>query len=117
MALAIWLLFLLIVSLIPVPAPNMPLPSDKFEHFIAYGITAVLLMRYFISRGRKARLVISSILIATCYGALLEVLQGLTSYRQPSLGDVLANTAGAVVFAIAYAAGTKKKSGTADRGI
>jgi VanZ family protein len=110
MVLAVWLLFLLIVSLIPVPGFKTHLPADKLEHFIAYGITAVLVMRHFISRGRKARLVILSVLIASLYGALLEVLQGLTPYRQPSLGDVLANTAGAVVFALAYAAGTKKKS-------
>jgi VanZ family protein len=110
MALTVWLLFLLIVSLIPVPGPKTHLPADKLEHFIAYGITAVLVMKHFVSIGRKAWLVISSILIASLYGALLEVLQGLTPYRQPSFGDVLANTAGAVVFALAYAAGTKKKS-------
>jgi len=109
MALAIWLIFLLIVSLIPLPSPKTDLPADKLEHFIAYGITAVLVIRHFIARGRKGRLVISSILIASFYGALLEVLQGLTSYRQPSLGDVLANTAGALVFGIAYAAGIKKQ--------
>jgi VanZ family protein len=110
MVLAVWLLFLLIVSLIPVPGFKTHLPADKLEHFIANGITAVLVMRHFISKGRKAWLVISSIFMASLYGALLEVLQGLTPHRQPSLGDVLANTAGAVVFGIAYAARTKKKS-------
>jgi len=110
MVLVIWLIFLLVVSLAPISGPKTRLPADKIEHFIAYGITAVLVMRHVISRGRKARLVISSIFMASLYGALLEVLQGLTPYRQPSLGDVLANTAGAVVFGIAYAARTKKKS-------
>jgi VanZ family protein len=110
MVLALWLLFLLIVSLIPVPGPKTDLPADKLEHFMAYGITAVLVMRHVISKGRKARLIISSIFMASLYGALIEVLQGLTPHRQPSLGDVLANTAGAVVFSLAYAARIKKKS-------
>jgi len=110
MVLVLWLLFLLIVSLLPVPGPKTDLPADKLEHFIAYGITAILIIRHVISRGQKSRLVISSVLIASFYGALLEVLQGLTPHRQPSLGDVFANMAGAMVFALAYAARTKKKN-------
>lgn len=110
MTLALWLLFLLVVSLIPMPGPKTHLPADKLEHFIAHGITAVLVIRHLIARGRKGRLVVSSILIASFYGALLEVLQGLTPYRQPSLGDALANTAGAVVFSMVYAAAAKRNS-------
>lgn len=110
MVLALWLLLLLVLSLIPVPAPKTHLPADKLEHFIAYGITAVLVIRHFIGRVRKDRLVVLSILMASSYGALLEVLQGLTPHRQPSLEDTLANTVGAVVFALVYSATKKNKS-------
>ena len=110
MILAIWMLFLLIVSLIPISAPKMPRQADKVEHFIAYGITSILIFRYLVARGRKTRIFIVSVLIASLYGAMIEVLQGITPHRQFSFGDMAANTAGAVVFCLAYATCIKKQN-------
>lgn len=110
MVLAIWLTFLLIVSLIPISTPKMPLPSDKVEHFVAYGITSILIFRYLAEKGRKNRISVFSVLIASSYGALIEVLQGLTPYRQFSFGDMAANAAGALVFCFAYAAYIKNRN-------
>ena len=110
MVLAIWLIFLLTVSLVPISAPKTRLPADKIEHFIAYGITAILFFRYFAARGRKTGLFFVSVLIASLYGALIEVLQGLTPHRQFSVSDMAANTAGAVVFCLVYEARIKKRN-------
>ena len=90
------------------PGPETDLPADKAEHFIAYGITAVLFFRFFITRVRRNRVFIISAVCASLYGALIEVLQAFTPYRHFSFGDMAANTAGAVVFGLAYAAKMKK---------
>ena len=110
MVLAVWMLFLLIVSLVPISVPKTRLPADKIEHFIAYGITSILLFRHLVARGGKTRIFIISVLIASLYGALIEFLQGLTPHRQFSFGDMAANTAGAVVFCLAYATCIKKQN-------
>ena len=107
MVLTLWLGFLLVVSLIPVPGPRVDLPADKAEHFIAYGITAILVMRHLIAKGGREKVVVLSIGAASLYGALIEIFQAFTPYRQFSFGDMAANTAGAVVFSLAYAAATK----------
>jgi VanZ family protein len=103
MVLGVWLIFLLIISLVPISVPKIRLPADKIEHFMAYGITAILFYRYYVARGRKTGLVFVSVLTSSSYGALIEVLQGLTPHRQFSVGDIAANTAGAAVFCLAYA--------------
>jgi VanZ family protein len=108
MVLACWLVFLLVLSFLPVKGPETDLPADKVGHFIAYGITAVLFCRYFMARVGPARAVVFSVVSASCYGALIEIFQGLTPYRQFSFADMAANTAGAVVFGLAYAAWMKK---------
>ena len=110
MVLAVWMIFLLVVSLVPISAPKTRLPADKIEHFIAYGMTAILLFRHLAARGRTTRIFFVSVLIASVYGALLEVLQGLTPYRQFSIGDMVANTAGAVVCCFAYMAMIKSRN-------
>ncbi|NJD57442.1 MAG: hypothetical protein FIA94_13710 [Nitrospirae bacterium] len=110
MVLAIWLIFLLVVSLIPLSSPKLPPHSDKVEHFIAYGITSILIFRYLAAKGRKDRISVFSVVIASSYGALIEVLQGLTPYRQFSFGDMAANAAGALVFCLAYAAYIKLRN-------
>ena len=108
MVLALWLVFLLVVSLVPVSGPETDLPADKAGHFFAYGIAAVLFCRYFVTRVRTERVAVVSAVSASLYGAAIEVLQGLTPYRQFSFGDMAANTAGAVVFVLVYAARVKK---------
>lgn len=104
MVLTLWLVVLLVLSFLPVSGPETDLPADKAGHFIAYGITAVLFYRYFMARVGTARVLVFSAGSASLYGALIEVFQGLTPYRQFSFGDMAANTAGAVVFSLAYAA-------------
>ena len=108
MLLTCWLVLLLVVSLVPVSGPETDLPADKAEHFIAYGITAVLFCRYFMTRVRKNRVFIFSAICASLYGALMEGFQAFTPYRQFSFGDMASNTAGAVVFSLAYTALVKK---------
>ncbi|HYQ47493.1 MAG TPA: VanZ family protein, partial [Thermodesulfovibrionales bacterium] len=70
MVLTAWLIFLLIASLIPISTPKMPQHSDKVEHFIAYGITSILIFRYLAAKGWKPGISFFSVLVASLYGAL-----------------------------------------------
>lgn len=76
---------------------------DKIVHAFIYGLQAALLIMAFRTLSLfplrcACRL---AVLIASVYGLLMEVLQHLlTSARQFSWGDVLANFCGAVVVSI-----------------
>ncbi len=108
MVLAIWLAGLLLLSLAPLKGPKTDLPLDKAEHVIAYGVTAILFFRYFRGRLPKGRIYIASVVSASVYGAVMEVLQALTPSRQFSFGDMAANAIGAAVFALVYSALMRK---------
>lgn len=88
-ALAGWGLVAAIVwlSLTPQPPRVEVLPSDKVHHLLAY----FGLMFWFAQLHRR-RLPLA--LACLALGAGLEVLQGLSGYRQASVLDQLANTAG-----------------------
>jgi VanZ family protein len=83
----------LVVSLLP---PSLGGRGGALWHLAGYGVLAVLLAAWQ-SWGRAA-------LIAWGYGALLEALQGLTSYRTAEAADLLVNAA-AVVVALVVRAG------------
>ena len=101
MILLLWLAVLFAASVLPVTGPTTDLPADKMEHFVAYGITAVLFFRHFATRYDKHALRLS-VASATAYGIFLEVVQAFVPYRQFSVADMLANAAGAIVFGVVY---------------
>ena len=85
----IMLLVLGIMSLIPVPDIG---GGDKVAHFLAYGALSA-----WFSLIVEQRITLWRILIGLIsYGLLLELLQGLTSYRSGDLADAVANSLGVI---------------------
>jgi VanZ family protein len=87
------------LGLIPIdslPGPDFEL-ADKMWHFIAFGGLTALLSRAFAYFGRAplpaAR---EATAASTALGGMLEVLQSFTRYRSADLGDLLADTLGAL---------------------
>jgi VanZ family protein len=83
------------------PAPDF-LAADKLWHLLAFGGLAALLSRALHHFGRNAVAAAREASLAACVlGALLELLQGLTSYRSRDIWDLIADTVGAALaFAI-----------------
>ena len=84
-------------SLITVP-PKPPEPGpfwDKQLHFVAYATFTVALAYATVGHRdeprRRAALVVAAALV---FGALIELCQGLLSYRSFGWGDLLANALG-----------------------
>lgn len=102
MFLIIWLIIIFVLSVIPVPGPKTAMPVDKVEHFIIYGLTAVFFYRYLRPKTIKAKAGFESVAIASAYGAAIEVVQYFLPYRSFSLGDIAANTLGALAFCMIY---------------
>ena len=67
--------------------------SDKFFHFIAYGLFAVLGFRTV--SGRKAYMYLCLGIVV--YGGLMEVAQSFTPRRMMSVYDFIANTIGVFI--------------------
>lgn len=83
---------MLILSLIPPPSSELPLPGDKINHIIAYGT----LMGWFAQLyARSEHLFIAIYLLA--YGIAIELAQGATGYRFFELLDILANSSGILI--------------------
>ena len=82
-------------------APELFPHQDKVLHALMYGGWAVLLgwtlQRQM--RNRPAAWMAGIVLVATAYGALMEILQGSLIWiqRTCSRGDMLANLAGAIL--------------------
>ncbi len=80
-------------SLIPLQSQLMDFKlSDKIEHLIVY----MLLMLWFVQITRKG----SYMWLAMGFismGVVLEIMQGLTSYRRFDYSDILANTNGVLI--------------------
>lgn len=102
MLLTIWMLFILVISIVPVSGPQTELPSDKLAHFIIYGLTAVLMFRYLADKVSKVRAACAAVIGASVYGAFMETIQYFMPPRSFSLGDMASNTAGALFFAVVY---------------
>jgi VanZ family protein len=91
--------------------PNLgPLPantSDKVAHFAAYGLLGVLLTRAFAGSawaGYSINAVLYAWVAATLYGLTDELHQAFVPGRTPSVGDVVADAAGAALGAyVAFA--------------
>ncbi|MCK0178587.1 VanZ family protein [Flavobacteriaceae bacterium S0862] len=74
--------------------------EDKIYHLIAHGILCFLWYKALESQKIKHPIVIA-LIISIIYGIIIEVLQGqLTTTRDASIGDIVANMAGAVVISL-----------------
>jgi VanZ family protein len=84
------LLSVAVLSLIPAPDTGV---DDKLIHFVTYFV----LGGWFglLASGRTALAWTVAGLIA--YGMLIELLQGMTSYRYEEWGDVVANSGGVIL--------------------
>lgn len=109
MILFFWLFAVLVLSVVPVSSPEMGgTPADKVAHFLLYGVTALLVARAIRKRMPKGWSVIAAVVIASAYGAAMEVVQHLLPYRSFSFADMAANFAGAVVFSLGAWAGRRR---------
>jgi VanZ family protein len=79
------------------PAPPSGI-SDKHEHFVAYAILGALFLRA-LAKGRltgvSMGIALVAVLSTVAYGATDELHQYFVPGRDCSLGDLLADTAGA----------------------
>lgn len=88
-----WLLCI-VLSLIPPPPLSVQVPeSDKFGHFLAYGLLSAWAVWIFASGGHRLRAA-----FALCaLGVALEIAQGLlTPHRQLDGSDALADALGVI---------------------
>lgn len=93
-----WLLIVLILSVMPVPETDVgPKGLDKFVHFALYGITALLFWRFFYNKTWSRRKIgLISIVSASLYGLLMEIIQSFLPYRTFSVSDIISNFLGAI---------------------
>jgi glycopeptide antibiotics resistance protein len=87
------------LGLVPIdslPGPDFEL-ADKMWHFIAFGGLTALLARALCYFGRAPLVAAREATAASAaLGGMLEVLQSFTRYRSADLGDLLADTLGAL---------------------
>ncbi|WP_336337674.1 VanZ family protein [Haloarcula brevis] len=102
-------LLLLGTSLLPVPegaSEQVPalfgIALDKWVHALSYGVLTALLA--WARRARSVPLVAALAAVAVCYGAGIELLQGLVPSRGLSGADLLANGIGAVLAGVLWLA-------------
>lgn len=81
------------------PAPAGWLDSDKLLHMLAYGVLAGLFFPGFYQgmRMKAERSVLWCMVCSAGFGLLDEIHQGFTPGRHQELGDIIANTVGAVL--------------------
>lgn len=89
------LLGVAIGSLIPVSVQG---GNDKVAHVVIYA----LLSGWFSLLAGRSELLWRVLPGLIAYGALIEVLQGLTDYRSAEFGDVIANSLGASLGLLVY---------------
>ena len=113
--LLLWAVALAYLSLAPdVKAPSGALGWDKMNHFAAYAVLSLLLIRALLAwRAVPIRLLV--VVWATCvaYGALIEGLQWLMALgRTWEWGDILANALGALVACVVFRLALRRFSQT-----
>jgi len=101
---AVYTLLIAVASLAPSSTfkdtPSF-LHADKIIHFIMYGIEAVLLLWALTPKLKNvATRLILTILFCSAYGILMEILQATLSDRTSSIGDIVANIAGATCLSL-----------------
>lgn len=82
-------------SLMPVPAPKVVPGTDKLVHFLAYGSLAIVAGLQFLFRSDQLNAFWVWIGCSS-YGALMEVLQGMTAHRTMEFADGCFNSLGAM---------------------
>lgn len=83
----------LVASLMP--TEFIPQGNDKIQHLLTYSVLSVWYFLVFQARIPKSRARIAVGLIV--FGGIIELLQGLTSYRYAEWADVLANSCGVLI--------------------
>src|SRR3989304_5432211 len=93
---AIWLLFVLALSVLPIEGGAKVPQADKIMHFIMYAITCVLFFSVLAHKMPFRKALILSVLLSVGYGAVMEVIQAYMPPREFSYLDMAANAAGAL---------------------
>jgi VanZ family protein len=99
--LAVWTIIILIA--IAWPSPDIPEMdrfeySDKIAHMILFGVFCLLLCRALSARGvKQGRAMGTSLLGASAYAGLCEVIQLFVPGRDCSLYDLYAGVIGALI--------------------
>lgn len=76
--------------------PGLPNAYDKLIHFLVYTILAFLIYCSLARSGIRRYLLILSFLFAVIYGITDEIHQLYVPFRDASIGDVIANSLGAL---------------------
>ena len=84
------LLVVAITSLVPVPDIGV---SDKFAHLFTYATLSGWFSLLVTRRASLGWVIVGLI----AYGIAIEGLQGMTDYRSPEWGDVVANSVGVLL--------------------
>jgi len=92
---ALMLLGVAVLSLMPSPDIGV---SDKLSHLVTYFFLSGWFSLLVVNRISLGWIVIGLV----GYGMLIELLQGMTAYRYPEWGDVLANGAGVLAGILFY---------------
>lgn len=103
--LLLWAFALAFLSLVPeVEAPAGLQLWDKFNHFAAYAVLTLLLIRTLSAwRSHSDRLLTVAWLACAAYGMLIEGLQWAMGVgRQWEFGDLLANALGALAACVVF---------------
>ena len=92
----------LIIVMAARPAPRFPRIShiDKYFHFLAYGVLAVLSYRSFADTGFR-RAAIMTLILGTMVGMADEGIQSLSSLRDASRYDLMADVVGVIIGTLA----------------
>ena len=103
--LLLWAFALAFLSLVPeVEAPAGLQLWDKFNHFAAYAVLTLLLIRTLPAwRSHSDRLLMVAWLACAAYGLLIEGLQwAMRVGRQCEFGDLLANALGTLAVCVVF---------------
>jgi VanZ family protein len=103
--LLVYVFIIFLLSTRPVGGVELFTHADKIIHFVMYAILAVLsfwVLRYTDLATRPIQLLIASALVATTYGAFIELVQSSLPYRSGEFGDIVANAVGALSGALLY---------------
>jgi VanZ family protein len=68
-----------------------------------YGIMAILLTKNFRSKASMKKSAFFSIILASLFGFVIELIQSVIPWRECSFSDMIANISGAAFFSILYA--------------
>ncbi len=86
----------LVASLLP--TEHIPAGNDKVQHFLSYAVLAGWWFLVVQARLPKERAFIVIFLIL--FGGLIEILQGMTGYREADFADAFANSLGVLSMAL-----------------